>query len=325
VSSARRHAAVSLVLALLVTLGWVVAAHPADAATLTRAVCDGRNQKQSGHFCGPNVPVARAEGGAATGVKDVDAAYDLLGELAEFYSSLGGDLQQMVASDVNGVQAVNVSVRMCDVAQGCRGNETSPTYYTKKRVVIAVGMFADDTLGHEFTHGVQDHFGRLGQESEAFAITEAIADIMGELFDLTNGSSDDTPAVRWKMGDGSPYGVYRDMDKPTSRQMPDRKGGQYWSSDGNPVVNSAVIEKAGYLITDGKKFNGQDITGIGTAKSAALWYAVLKAMPAGADFKQLAATLRTVCAANTTAGVAGTTAADCDQVDKSIKATQLEI
>ncbi|GGJ78429.1 hypothetical protein GCM10010123_05520 [Pilimelia anulata] len=324
-----RLAAAALAAPLLLAAAPAAAAPPstttpaATRAALNRAVCDGANQRYSNHFCGQGVKVTRTEGSGPSGVKDVDAAYDFLGDLDRFYASVGGDFQQMLASDIGGKPTVGVSVRVCDSSGECPGGAW-PTYYTGKHVVLNSGLFSDDTFAHEFTHGVQDHHGKLGDKTEALAVSEGIADILGELVDLTNGSADDTAAVRWKMGDGSPYGIYRDMDKPGLRKMPDRKGGQYWASDGNAVINAAVVEKAGFLIAEGETFNGQTVTGIGTAKSAALWYGVIKAMPARAQFKQLASTVRSVCAAHARDGVAGTTTADCGQVDKAVKATQLE-
>ncbi|GAB3491425.1 M4 family metallopeptidase [Amycolatopsis cihanbeyliensis] len=296
---------------------------PGHGASLTRAVCDGGNQPTNGFECGSDLAVARHEGDGPTGVRHVDDAYIWLGELAGFYAKVGGDLQTMLAAPVEGVQAVNVSVRACADGRDCV-NGAWPTYYSDRRVVFSHGLFSDDTFGHEFAHGVQDYYGVVesGKQGEVGAVREGVADVLGELFDLTNGTPDTTD--RWKMGDGSVFGVYRDMDDPTLRRMPDRKGGQYWSTRGSPVINAAVIDKLGFLISEGQTFNGQTITGIGTARSAALWFAVVRNQPKGADFRAIAATLREVCASNARDGVAGTSNADCAQVEKAITATQLE-
>jgi Zn-dependent metalloprotease len=59
--------------------------------------------------------------------------------------------------------------------------------------------------------------------------------------------------------------------------------------------NSGVGNKAAYLIADGGSFYGQKLTGIGLARSEVLWLETQKSLASGADYGDLAETLRASC------------------------------
>ena len=73
-----------------------------------------------------------------------------------------------------------------------------------------------------------------------------------------------TPAgPRWKIGEDTPIGVFRDMRDPTRYGHPDRVRSPKWhtgtSDDGGVHRNSGVGNKAAYLMADGGTFRGYAI------------------------------------------------------------------
>ena len=63
---------------------------------------------------------ARTEGGAVSGVADVENAYVHAGEVADFYSQVAGvDLTQLLGVDVGGQPKLAASVRYCRTTGSC--------------------------------------------------------------------------------------------------------------------------------------------------------------------------------------------------------------
>ena len=82
---------------------------------------------------------------------------------------------------------------------------------------------ADDVVGHELTHGVTDFSSQLFYFYQSGAMNESFSDIWGEFVDLTNGAGNDSPGVRWLMGEDIPVGgAIRDMQNPPAFGDPDR-------------------------------------------------------------------------------------------------------
>ncbi|HEX2618564.1 MAG TPA: M4 family metallopeptidase, partial [Phototrophicaceae bacterium] len=77
----------------------------------------------------------------------------------------------------------------------------------------------DDVVGHELTHGVTEFTSGLIYQDQSGAMNESFSDVWGEFFDLTNGTVEDTPDNRWRIGEeidfGTPGGGIRDMQDPT--------------------------------------------------------------------------------------------------------------
>ena len=88
----------------------------------------------------------------------------------------------------------------------------------------------------------------LGAEAPLFyqyqsgAINESYADVFGELIDLAYKSGTDTSGVKWKIGEDSPIGAFRDMRTPTRFGHPDRVRSPKWhtgaADDGGVHRNS---------------------------------------------------------------------------------------
>src|SRR5690606_5774184 len=68
------------------------------------------------------------------------------------------------------------------VAMGIQNTIQASALYVNhcEDILIGVGHHDDKrVLGHEYTHGVQDHVGSLDYEGESGAISEGLANVMG--------------------------------------------------------------------------------------------------------------------------------------------------
>ena len=87
--------------------------------------------------------------------------------------------------------------------------------------------------------------------------------------------------------------------------------------------NSGVGGKAAFLITDGANFNGQTISGLGIEKALQIHYDVATNMLTSAsDYQDYGNDLRQAC--SDLVGEHEITAADCEQVERTVKATEME-
>lgn len=297
--------------------------------SLNRVVCDAARRIPSntgpGVRCGKDQPfaVTRDEGGAPSGIPDVDNAYDFLGDTDNLYASLGVDLTDAVGVDYGDGQgkAIRATVRICQFLMCPYAN----AFWNGEQMAFGEGVTTDDITGHELTHGVTEHDAPLTYLFEAGAINESLSDIFGEFVDLGNGSADDTAANRWLLGEGSSLGVIRSLKDPTQFGDPDRMRSPYWNEDrqmfdsGGVHTNSGVGNKAAFIISDGGTFQGQTVVGIGTGRTAALFNAARMALPTGADYGILAESLRASCAA------LGYSAAECASVESALLATEMDL
>jgi Zn-dependent metalloprotease len=309
-------------------LAWDLTQH------INRVVCDAnRAIIQTGGEdvrCGGGVfAPTRVEGGPASSVTDVNQVFEYFGETSDLFASLGTDLTELIGVDYgDGLgKALRGTVRIC-VDGGC---PFANAFWNGEQMAFGEGVSTDDITGHELTHGVTQETAGLAYLWESGAINEALSDIMGEFVDLTNGSADDTPANRWLIAEGSSLGAIRSMSDPTQFEHPDKMTSTHWFDDqffqdnGGVHLNSGVGNKTAYLIADGGSFNGQTVTGIGIARSAALWHETQKILTSGADYGDLAEGLRATCNILQKHDVAGMTKAHCAQVERAIKATELDV
>lgn len=284
-----------------------------------RRVCDKSNVPNPDDAC--LAPFARAEGGAAIGIADVDLAYDFSGITYDFYRSrFGRD-----SIDNAGMPLLSTA-RYCPSALDC---PFVNAYWNGLQMVYGDGFAsADDVVGHELTHGVTEHESHLFYYYQSGAINESLSDVFGELIDLTDLRGTDTPATRWQMGEDLPasIGVIRDMSDPTLFGDPDRMTSFNYSGggrdNGGVHFNSGVNNKAAFLMVDGGVFNGKTITGLGIDKTAAIYYEVQSnLLTSGSDYGDLYDALRQGCA--NLIGTRGITAANCQQVQKVVDATEM--
>lgn len=330
---------------------WVVTVSARDASTvlatatthyeLNRVVCDAKRAEavyNADLQCGKgqkNAP-SRVEGGSASSVADVNAVYDYFGDTNAFYraNTKVGDLTALVGADYSdGLgKAIRGSVRQCVSGDDC---PFTNAFWSDEisAMVYGEGVTTDDITGHELTHGVTSKTNGLVYENEAGAINESMSDVFGELMDQGNGSSDDTSANKWKMGEGSALGAIRDMKTPTSHRQPDTYKGSYWvptttrPSQGNDYggvhTNSGVGNKLAQLLVDGGTHNAQSVSGIGSGKAAQIYWTAQTLLPSNASYATLGKALKQSCSSNANNAVAGITSADCRQVDQAIAAVKI--
>ncbi|HEY7626037.1 MAG TPA: M4 family metallopeptidase, partial [Ilumatobacteraceae bacterium] len=281
-----------------------------------RVVCDNNNVAGASATCSSPV---RSEGQAATGLSDVDSAYDLSGVVYDFYSTvLGRD-----SINGNGMQ-IRSTVRYCPSMSNCPYKNA---FWNGSQMVYGQGYtVADDVVGHELTHGVTQYTSKLLYYAESGAINESMSDVMGELIDLWNVGPFDTALDRWLMGEQIPGGAIRSMKDPTQFGDPDKMTSSNYRggvADNRGVhTNNGVNNKAAFLITDGATFNGQTVTGIGIEKTAHIYYtAETTLLGPGSDYLDLYYALQQACI--NLIGSFGITSDDCAQVAKAVTATEM--
>jgi Zn-dependent metalloprotease len=195
------------------------------------------------------------------------------------------------------------------------------------QMVYGDNMAADDVVGHEITHGVTQYTSNLIYSYQSGAINESFSDVWGEFIDQTNGSGNDSPSVKWMLGEDTPLGVIRSMSNPTTYSHPDKMSSPYFytgsGDNGGVHINSGVNNKAAYLMVDGSTFNGRTIIGIGLNKTAAVYYeAQVYHLTMGANYNDLYYALIQACE-NLIGGVDGITQNDCDQVRIAAEAVEM--
>ena len=187
---------------------------------------------------------------------------------------------------------------------------------------------ADDVVGHELTHGVTQFESNLLYIFESGAINESFSDVWGEFIDLTNGTGNDSSAVRWLMGeDITGLGAIRSMKNPPTYGDPDRMlSSNYYkgySDNGGVHTNSGVNNKAAFLLADGGSFNGYTVAPLGITKTAAIYYeAHSNLLAAGSGYFDLYYILYQACQ-NIIGGPEGVTASDCLEVRDATNATEM--
>lgn len=257
--------------------------YPLRPDAKSRNIYDTKNQEDI-----TLATLARKEGDPATGDVAVDNAYDFLGDTYDWYkNNFGRDSWDAKG----GVMAGYVHMPLLNA------------YWTGTEMLFDDLLITDDVTAHEMTHGVTSTDVDLLYQSFSGALSEAYSDWGGELVDLTNGKGNDSPAVRWYIGEdaqialapvaedsGIPPTAIRYMKDPTVFGDPDRLHSPYlrnpYSLEDNGGVhsNSGVINKLTYLLTDGDTFNGQTVTGMGIPTTAQLYYNAMPLMTPTSDF-----------------------------------------
>jgi bacillolysin len=314
----------------------VVKAGTADVLTswsevreANRDVCDADHKVVSGSTesvrCGTAFDVTRKEGGAESGVADVNNVYTFFGQASDFYQKyVNVDLTNLIGADYSDGtgKALRGTVRICVDGECPFAN----AFWDGEQMAFGEGVTTDDITGHELTHGVTQHTSGLSG-GQADSINEGLSDVFGKFIGITSNDPNDTGGNRWLLGAGSSLGAIRDMKDPRSSlsPQPDMVNGPGWDTN-NPDehINDGVVNKADYLITDGDTFNGRTVRGLGLDKSVQIWWGVENTLTPSATFKDVGEALNTSCAALAKAGTAGITTDDCAQVGNAVKATQLD-
>ncbi|MBI4334072.1 MAG: M4 family metallopeptidase [Chloroflexi bacterium] len=284
-----------------------------------RRIYDNRNSRSNG--LPGNGPV-RSEGQAATGISDVDRAYDHAGDVYDFYKTVHG----RDSVDNRGMALVS-TVRYCsDYPWDDCPYENA--FWNGQQMVYGAGFSVDDVVAHELTHGVTQNESKLFYYMQSGAISESFSDVWGEFIDLSNGAGNDAPDVRWKMGEDLPVGAVRSMSDPPEYRDPDKITSPYYWCDemdqGGVHINSGVGNKTAYLVADGGYFNGWTVVGLGITKTSKIWYEAQSVLlTSAADYQDLYDLLQQACV--NLVGTNGITAGDCQQVRTAVNATEMNL
>ncbi|MFP6598721.1 MAG: M4 family metallopeptidase, partial [Candidatus Hydrogenedentota bacterium] len=219
----------------------------------------------------------------SSSVSDVNFAFNYLGDTYDyFFTNHGRD-----SLDGAGY-TLSATVRLCPSGEPCPYQNA---FWSGSRMYFGQGFAAaDDVVAHELVHGFTSSTSNLIYSSQPGAINEALSDIWGEFIDQTNTGGTDTAGVRWLLGEDVPvFGAIRDMQTPANFGDPDRRcSSLYYSGpfDNQGVhINSGVINKLAYLLTDGDTFNGYTINGMGVASvSDLLYHMQVNLLNASSDF-----------------------------------------
>ena len=296
-----------------------------DVETLrSQVVCDGADKPNPDYACTHDF--ARTQTGPPSAVADVNKAWDSTNAAYDFYHRIAGmDLTDLIGSTANGSgKLLRSTVRACPGGSCPYDN----AFWDGRQMTYGDGYAgADDVVAHELTHGVTEHTSGLFYYQESGAINESMSDIFGELTDLSDGIGNDSPAVRWQLGEDLPGGPVRDMADPGKYGQPDRMTSKLWNPDpsdsGGVHTDSGVGNKAAQLIVDGGDFNGRQITGIGVDSAAKIYWEVENELLPGATYADLFVVLPQSCRNLVGAGVVP--AVDCAQVDKAVAATEMNL
>lgn len=292
-----------------------------------------RNVYNGGHVASLPGTLVRMEGGAATGDADQDNAYTYAGNTYDyFFSNHSRD------SYNNAGAVIHSTAHHC--AFGYPQGSTCPDYqnafWNGSQMVYADGFSsADDVVAHELTHAVTEYTADLFYYMQSGALNESFSDIFGETVDLTNSLGDDTPGVRWLVGEDVPSsGAIRHMMDPTLFFHPGKMSDSAYFicnnsgfndpfGDGGGVhSNSGIPNHAYALMVDGGTYNGITVTGIGLTKAAKVQYRALSLyLTSGSGFIDNYNALNQSC--TDLLGTVGITASDCTQVTKALQAVEM--
>jgi Zn-dependent metalloprotease len=262
----------------------------------------------------------RQEGGPATNDSDADLAYLYTGDTYQYYLSVHG------RDSFDGAGGALVStVYVCPDDEGCPWQNAA---WTGKQMIYGSGFArADDVTAHELTHAVTERTANLFYYMQSGALNESYSDIFGETVDLVNQHGNDSPSVRWQLGEDMPMGTIRDMRNPGLYGQPGKVSDPLWQHDptddaGGVHTNSGVPSLAYTLIVDGGTFNGRTVTGIGLTAAAKVEYrALTKYLTSGANFMDNYNALLQSC--QDLIGISGITSDSCLQVKAAIEAVEM--
>ncbi len=300
---------------VLTTIGRI-----ATAEGPSRRVCDNANVPGRQWRC--SSPYRRVEGQKPTGIADVDAAYRLMGVTFDFFHDRFG--RDGIDGDGSAMKA---TVRYCP-SGGCPWRNAEWRWGLQQATFGRGWAQADDIVAHEYTHGVLDAEAPLFYQYQSGAINESYADVFGELIDLAYPGGKDTSWTRWKIGEDTPIGYFRDMRNPPAKGHPDRVRSPRWHSGtadyGGVHRNNGVGNKAAYLMTAGGSFRGYSIDGIGRERTARVWYQALTTrLTPAANYVDLADALVSAC--TDLAGTHNVSLKTCKSVRDAVYAVQMNL
>jgi hypothetical protein len=131
------------------------------------------------------------------------------------------------------------------------------------------GMVTGDIFAHEYMHAVISYSSDLEYAFQPGALNESYADVFAAFFD-----------GNWTIGEGSRGRIIRNLSDPPRRCDPDHMSNFQMlpesNDNGGVHSNSGILNKAGFLLTDGGTHNGVPVRGIGRQKVMQLYMFVLR-------------------------------------------------
>ena len=180
-----------------------------EGAGKNRIVCNAEEEPKLVPCTAPDAELLEGDDPTAA-APEAEAAYTLTGGLYDFYKdNFGRD-----SIDGAGMPLIS-TVRYCEPGECPFEN----AFWDGEQMVYGDGLVTDDITGHELTHGVNASESNLFYYYQSGALDEAIADIFGELFDLSlatypGAPHADEPEGRWLIGEDSSLGAIRDLSDP---------------------------------------------------------------------------------------------------------------
>jgi vibriolysin len=228
------------------------------------------------HGTGLPGPIARVEGGAATGDNDVDQNYDRLGWTYDCYATMYGRDSfnnagaKLISSVHYSNNYVNAFWNGTQMVYGDGDNVNS--------ISLAISM---DVTAHELTHAVTEYTSNLIYSGESGGLNEAMSDIFGNVCewyrDNGGNTAGPTSANNYLVGDD----IW--LADPALRYMHDPVldgvSLDFWTtSAGNVDVHysSGIANLAFYLLAEGgthpRGKSSQVVTGIGIYDAGRIFY-----------------------------------------------------
>jgi Zn-dependent metalloprotease len=198
--------------------------------------------------------------------------------------------------DDNGLRVlsyVHVGGIMQDNARWAEG--TNNNYMEYGDGVISNSFTSLDICAHEFGHGItQFEEGPVHNDQESGALNEGFSDIWGACIEHWAAPSKQTWLIGEELYDPTSYSCLRNLQNPKSTTTlegpsPDTYHGDFWSYDGNPYPNSAVLSHWFYILSEGKTGTNDlgksySVTGIGIAKAQKIAYGTLRRLTQDSEY-----------------------------------------
>jgi bacillolysin len=175
--------------------------------------------------------------------------------------------------DDNGAQLVS-SVHYSNGYNNAFWNGSQMVYGDGDGTTFAPLSGGIDVVAHELTHAVTDYSSDLVYQNESGALNEAISDIFGTLVEFEKGENPDFEIGEDIYTPGTSGDSLRSMSDPAKYGDPDHYSVRYTGSEDNGGVhiNSGIINKQAYLLSEGGTFYGVTVPGIGREKLGDIYY-----------------------------------------------------
>ncbi|MGR3764051.1 M4 family metallopeptidase [Rossellomorea sp. NS-SX7] len=198
----------------------------------------------------------------------VDAHY-FAGQTYDFYK----ENYNRNSYDNNGAELVS-SVHYSSGYNNAFWNGSQMVYGDGDGTTFAPLSGGIDVVAHELTHAVTNFTSDLVYQNESGALNEAISDIFGTLVEFEKGSNPDFEIGEDIYTPGTSGDALRSMSDPSKYGDPDHYSVRYTGTqdNGGVHINSGIINKQAYLLSEGGTFYGVTVPGIGREKLGDIYY-----------------------------------------------------